>query len=274
MSLIVIASAKGAPGASTTALAMAGVWPRQSLLAELDPLGSDLVFRQVGRDGDVLDPNRGMSSLAMPARGALSPALVREHTQVLPGEQEVLTGLARPEHGVGWGEHWDKLGRVLAAPGTTDVIADIGRLNPGSPTTPLLRHASLILLVARTAAEDLAHVRARAATVNAQLSTNGRRGAPIGVLLVAPLRQRDKAVDAANAVLSSGGSAAAQVAGVIAYDPDAAQQLAGQRRGRTHKTQLVASVRSVVNGLGSRFGVGQAEPVVPAPAAALEGVAR
>ncbi|GJF34981.1 hypothetical protein KNE206_76810 [Kitasatospora sp. NE20-6] len=272
MSLILIASAKGAPGASTTALAMAGVWPRQSLLAELDPLGSDLVYRQVAPNGDVLDPNKGMFSLALAARGVLSPDVVREHTQHLPGEQQVLLGLSRPEQGAAWGEHWEKLGRVLSAPGTTDVIADIGRLYPGTPASALFRHASLILLVSRTNAEDLAHVRARAATVHQQMSVGGRRSAPIGVLLVAPSRKQAQAVDTATRVLAAGGTPA-QVAGVVAFDPDAAEQLAGRRRGRTHKTQLVASVRGIVADLENRFGLGRTDEAVPARED-LEGAAR
>ncbi|WP_043175134.1 hypothetical protein [Streptomyces sp. NRRL B-24484] len=270
MSLIIIASAKGAPGSSTTALAMAGEWPRQSLLAELDPLGSDLVYRQVAPDGNVLDPNRGMFSLALPARGVLSPDVVREHLQELPGGQQILLGLSRPEQGAAWGAHWDKLGRVLAAPGATDVIADIGRFFPGAPVSALLPHASLVLLVSRTTAEDLAHVRARAAAVQQQISATGRRSAPIGVLLVAPLRKKSQAVEAATRVLAAGGSPA-QVVGVVAYDPDAAEQLAGRRRGRIHKTQLVASVRGIVADLENRFGLA----AQPAPARTdLEGVRR
>mgnify|MGYP001003888136 CR=1 FL=1 len=43
--LISIASAKGSPGASTSAHVLAAVWPRPAVLAELDPAGSDLVYR-------------------------------------------------------------------------------------------------------------------------------------------------------------------------------------------------------------------------------------
>ncbi|MFB7674106.1 hypothetical protein ACFC26_22105 [Kitasatospora purpeofusca] len=273
MSLIVIASAKGAPGASTTALAMAGVWPRQSLLAELDPLGSDLVYRQVAPTGEVLDPNRGMFSMALAARGGLTPDVIREHTQHLPGDQEILVGLSRPEQGAAWGAHWDRLGRVLAAPGSTDVIADIGRLYPDAPTMALLPHASLVLLVARTTAEDLAHVRARATAVHQRLAAAGRRVAPVGVLLVAPLRQQTQAADAAIRVLAGSG-APVQVAGVVAFDPRAAEQLAGRRRGRTHKTQLVGSVRTIVANLEKRFGIGQAAEESVSAREDLEGAAR
>ncbi|MFD9686789.1 hypothetical protein ACFWXO_13640 [Kitasatospora sp. NPDC059088] len=275
MSLIIVASAKGSPGASTTALAMASQWPRQSLLAELDPLGSDLLYRQVDESGMDLNPNKGMFSLALPARGVLTPDVVREHTQRLPGGLEVLVGLTKPEQGAGWSEHWDKLGRCLAAPGTTDIIADIGRYHPGAPTAALLRHASLVLLVSRAAPEDLAHVRSRAANVIAQTSSGGRGGAPVGVLVVAPLRQQAKASDMAATVLAQGG-VPAQVAGVVAHDADAAERLTRLRSaGRIHKTQLMSSVRHIVSNLGGRFGLGQnSASAVPAPATSMEGAAR
>ena len=47
MSLVALVSAKGSPGVTTTALALAGTWPenRRVLLAELDPAGGDLAPR-------------------------------------------------------------------------------------------------------------------------------------------------------------------------------------------------------------------------------------
>ncbi len=278
MALIVITSAKGSPGASTTALAIAGMWPREALLAEVDPLGSDLVYRQVhGEGGAELDPSRGMVSLALDpqARRGLSPELVRAHSQRLPGGQDVLLGLTSPEQAIGWKDRWSELGRTLAAPGPGDVIADIGRVHPGSPAAGLLSHASLVLLVSRTTPEDLAHMRARAAALHSLLSPPGRRGAPVGVLLIAPLRGQAKAAEDANKVLGAA-KVEAQVAGVVAFDPKAAEQLAGRRGGKPHKTQLVSSVRHVVVNLGGRFGLGQAPqpPAVPSPAASTEGVRR
>jgi hypothetical protein len=47
---------------------------------------------------------------------------------------------------------------VLAAPGRT-VVADCGRLWPGSPVWPLLRLAEVVLVVVRARADELAHVR-------------------------------------------------------------------------------------------------------------------
>ncbi|MFJ5120928.1 hypothetical protein [Kitasatospora sp. NPDC088548] len=272
MALIVVCSAKGSPGASTTALALAAEWPRQSLLAELDPLGGDLVYRQGAEDGSVLDPNRGMNSLALAGRGGITPELVHEHSQRLPGGLDVLVGLTRPEQTNGWSGRWTALGRALAT-GPADVIADIGRAQPGSPVNELLPYASLVLVVSRTTAEDLAHLRSRVASLHNVLSPAGRSGAPVGVLLIAPARQQAAASRDAAQVLAAG-QVPAQVAGLIAFDPKAAEQLAGRRRGRIHRTQLVASVRQTVAGLGTQFGLGRVPEQSTPETESTEGVLR
>ena len=41
--LIAMTSAKGAPGVTTAALALALSWPRRTVLAELDPAGGDVL---------------------------------------------------------------------------------------------------------------------------------------------------------------------------------------------------------------------------------------
>ena len=41
--LIALCSAKGAPGVTTSALALALSWPRPVILAELDPAGGDVL---------------------------------------------------------------------------------------------------------------------------------------------------------------------------------------------------------------------------------------
>src|SRR5438105_3794706 len=56
MALIVVAADKGAPGVTTTALALASVWPSPVLLAECDPLGEAATVVLVTRPdlGDVI----------------------------------------------------------------------------------------------------------------------------------------------------------------------------------------------------------------------------
>ena len=103
MALIVIAADKGAPGVTTTALALAAVWPRPVLLAECDPAGGDLVYRFPAADGSALDPRRGLMTLAVAARRGLQPRQLWEHTQKLSGGLDVLTGVINAEQGASLG---------------------------------------------------------------------------------------------------------------------------------------------------------------------------
>lgn len=114
MALIVFAADKGAPGVTTAAVAIAAVWPRPVLLAECDPAGGDLVYRLPAEDGGMLNPARGLLSLAATARRGLRAEQVWEHTQRLAGGLDVLVGLANAEqaHGLSW--LWSPLGRAFA----------------------------------------------------------------------------------------------------------------------------------------------------------------
>jgi len=88
MSMVAFAAAKGAPGVTTAAAAVAAVWPaeRGVLLAECDPGGGDLAAR-FG-----LPAQPGLVSLAAAARRELDAAMVAQHTQTLPGGLRVLVG--------------------------------------------------------------------------------------------------------------------------------------------------------------------------------------
>src|SRR3984885_11675255 len=138
MALIVIAADKGAPGVTTTALALAAVWPRPVLLAECDPSGGDLVYRFPAAQGGSLDPRRGLVTLAGAARRGLHPGQLWEHTQKMAGGLDVLTGVTNAEQGAGLGTLWGPLGGLFAAMSGGDVIADCGRLGADGPQYDLV----------------------------------------------------------------------------------------------------------------------------------------
>ena len=81
MALVVVASDKGSPGVTTTALTMAAVWPRRALLAELDPSGGDVALRLRGPRGAPLSSEVGLISLAVGARRGMRPEQIFEHPQ-------------------------------------------------------------------------------------------------------------------------------------------------------------------------------------------------
>ncbi|MFG2845952.1 hypothetical protein ACGF12_22700 [Kitasatospora sp. NPDC048296] len=262
MALVAVASAKGAPGVSTAALAIAGVWPRRSLFAECDAQGGDLVYRHKAADGRDLDPRMGMLSLAVAGRNGIGPQTVWEHTQQVNGGQEALLGLASPEQAGAWQGLWPILGRGLVAIRDADVIADLGRISPSSPSLDLLPMASLVVLVTRTSPEEIAATRDRAAALAQRLGRTGG-GPPIGVLLIDHKRNHAK-VNGELAQLFLQQGLPVQILGCLPLDASGAAQLAGRKTGKVEKSELVRSAKHIVANLRGRYGLGVEQTVVPA----------
>ena len=293
MALIVLASDKGSPGVTTTSVALAGVWPRRAILAECDPSGGDLVYRSPAENGGPLNPNIGMLSLATTARHGLSAHQLGDHLQRIHGGLEVVTGLATGDQSAGLVGLWPHLGRAFDALPDTDVIADCGRVEAGSASLELMAGAALVVLVARTSAEQIAHVRDRALSLVQRVGggnalSSGGLGVPIGVLLIVDPKQRGRVTAQVDELLRNSGLPV-KVVGTIADDPDGADLLNGRGRGRLDKTLLIRSAREVSldlyrrfaaagnqgSGSGSPSGAGRpggaAGPVVRAPPVGLGG---
>lgn len=257
MALIALAADKGAPGVTTTAVALAALWPRRVLLAEADPAGGDLVYRSTADGGRPLDPTTGILSLAATARRGLAAEQLWDHAQRLSGGLDVIVGLASSEQATGLTGQWGALGRAFAElarsphqEAAADVLADLGRLEAQSAANGLLPHAALLLLVTRTQPEHIAHVRDRAAALHAKLHGQQRGAATlaqpqIGVVLIADPQQGGRIAAQINEMLIAA-QTGARVVGLIADDPAGAAQLAGRRRGRLDKSMLVRSARQVV----------------------------
>jgi hypothetical protein len=264
MALIAIAADKGSPGVTTTAVALAAVWPRRVLLAETDPAGGDLVYRSRAAHGGVLDPNSGLLSLAATARRGLAAEQLWDHAQPLTGGLDVLVGLGGAEQAAGLAGLWPSLGQAFATlaespNGAADVIADCGRIGADSPTLELFPHAALLLLVARTEPEHLARVRDRAGALSAKLHGSQRGAAalgypPIGILLIAEPSQSARVAGQVNEMLVAS-QISARVVGTLAHDPAGAEMLSGRRRGRLDKSLLIRSARQITADVPQRYGV-------------------
>jgi len=263
MALIVVAGDKGSPGVTTSSVALAAAWPRRAVVAECDPHGGDLVYRMTAEHGGPLDPNRGLLSIAIAARRGFEAAALPEHLQKLPGGLEVLVGLGTAEQAAAVSGHWPQLGRCFdhfgAIPYGADVIADCGRVGPDSVSLELMPYASLVLLVARTDAEQVAHVRDRVNGLSNRLHGNQGSSAsvarpPIGVVLIAPPRDARRVASQVGELLSvtAGGG---EVLGVIAHDPDGAAALNGRGRARVDKSLLIRSARDVALSVSRRYGL-------------------
>jgi hypothetical protein len=251
VALIALAADKGAPGVTTAAIALGAVWPRPVLVAECDQGGGDLVYRLPAEGGGMLNPARGLLSLAATARRGLRPDQIGEHTQRLVGGMDVLAGLTNAEQAQGLTWLWGPLGRCFASLHPIDVLADCGRLGAGSPLNDLLREADMIVLFTRPSLEQVAHLRER---VSALASVESRTRPPIGIVVIADPRDYRGAIAEVDRIVAQA-QLPATVLGGFAYDPKGAEMLRGQWGGRLDRSLLVRSARELAGGLLGRLTV-------------------
>jgi MinD-like ATPase involved in chromosome partitioning or flagellar assembly len=250
MALIAVASDKGAPGVTTTALALASVWPEQVLLAECDPAGGDLVFRFPAAGGRQLDPRRGLLSLAVAGRRDYQQQQVWPHTQKIHGGLDVLLGVTNAEQGAGLSTLWGPLGRMLSALPDTDVIADCGRLGPDGPFYDLLAGADAVLLVTRPELGDIIRLRDRAAVVVASTVQRGRSGFAVDVLTIADAQRLKTAETEVTHALAQAGVPVRLSCG-LADDRKGAELLRGTWGGKLDKSLLIRTAREAASQLAA-----------------------
>lgn len=248
MSLVVVMGGKEAPGATTTALALACTWPAASrLVVEADPDGGVLA----ARFGLAYEP--GLVNLAAVARRGLDEADVAAHTQVLGDHGlSVLPAPTLPDQVAGaLTVVGVPLADALASMGDAAVVIDVGRAWPSTPTiAAFLERADVILLVARPRLEEVQQLGARWRAARAQ---NGR----VGVVLVG---DRPYAPDEVGAAVEPM-EASLVVWGVMPDDPLGAEVLNGRRFAPAwgmRKTQLVRSARTVAARAAARLGLASA----------------
>lgn len=245
MALVAVAAAKGSPGVTTAALVFGGLWPRSVLVAECDPAGADIPLRLPAADGGVLDPDRGLLSLAAAGRKGLSSDLVLGHTQRIVGGLEVLTGARVPEQAAGMTNVWPMLGPALDGLRGYDVIADCGRIGATTPQNVLLKASRLLVLVCSAEPGSVVHLRERLHVLSATLDPASPVGTPIAVAVVA----EPKARDAVAQVRESLARTEVPLSAVwhLAHDPRGAGFFKGDIAGRADKTLLVRTARLAVD---------------------------
>jgi MinD-like ATPase involved in chromosome partitioning or flagellar assembly len=240
VTVLALASAKGAPGVGTASLALAAVWPadRAVLVVEADPAGSALAPRFA------LPYERGVASLAPASRHRFVAGEVAAHSQSLAvgvgrSEVTVLVGVRGSEQGRVLSRFWDGFAAGMAARDDQDVIADCGRLGPDSPCLGVVANAHMTLLLVRPDVEGV---------VGAQLRVSALRdfGVEPERLAVVVVGERPRsAVEVAEAL-------DVPVVATLAYDTRAAAVLSGLRPGRRvrlHRCRLLRSARSLCDTL-------------------------
>ena len=264
MGLIAVASAKGSPGATTTALMFGALWPRPVIVAECDPHGGDVAARLPAFDGGVIDPDRGLLSLGAAGRKTLRPELVPEHTQRISGGLDVLVGVRIPEQSAGLAQQWGQLGPIFGGIPGYDVIADAGRLGAATPQNVMLPSATDLVLVCDAQPSNVVHLRERILALQPSLRPESTNGTQIHVVVVADPKRRQAVREIGEAMRR----AAANVTEVyhLAHDPKGAGFFAGEMSGRPDRTALVKSALPIVARLAADtqpFFVEQSSQPVP-----------
>jgi len=222
VTVIAFGAAAGSPGVTTTVAALAARWPdhREPLIVEADPSGGDLVARLAALDGTAvgLADSPSTVQLAARSRSGIAPQVLLEHLQRLPGPGEVRALIAPPgpfaaATAIG-ALATAGLAERLGALDGLDCLVDVGRIDATSPALPLVRAASMVVVVTRSSLESVRHTR--------ELVT-GLRSMHLRPVLLVVGDQPYAAQDVADAV-------EAKLLGAIPDDPTGARALAGDAR--------------------------------------------
>jgi cellulose biosynthesis protein BcsQ len=243
MGLYAVCAAKGSPGVSTAAVALGLTWATPAVVADLDPAGGDLSLRYRDTEGRPLDPDRGLMSLAAAVRRGSEATDVAEHLQTAGGGLPMLVGVSRPEQVTALGASWQHVAQSLATLPGHDVLADCGRILPGSATMPILTRANAILLLTRPTLEELFHLRERIRALTESLRLRDLDSVPVGVAVVAGERDRNSVPDVQQVMAAAG--LPATVVGVFAIEPKCAGVLRQGLDVNPRKSMLLRSAAAI-----------------------------
>ncbi|WP_455357100.1 hypothetical protein [Streptomyces sp. SYSU K217416] len=162
MAVIALAGCSGAPGVTTSALALLLSWPlepgRRMVLAECDPDGGAVLH---GLLQGTLGDRYGLRNLSVAARqGDLGDAFWRqlidlggeEGKKESPRDRLLLPGITDPAQTASLGSVWKALGvifRGIEAEHGHDVLIDLGRRGAFGPSGVLAEQADVVFVVVR-----------------------------------------------------------------------------------------------------------------------------
>jgi len=249
--LVAIGSIKGAPGVTSTALALAAAWPRPVALVEADPSGGSVAYRCRAAGGGALAAAPSLLTLAAAVRGGVPyEGVLLEHAQTLGCGVNVVQGVTAAGQARGLGSLWATITHATQTAGA-DVVADLGRLDRTTPAFPVAAAADVVVVIGAAAMDSVMHLRAGLRELTTAL--NAGRVATVLPVLVGPGAQaaRDRA-DLDHMLMAIG--LPVRPAGSIAYDPKGLERLeAGEDR--RNRTALARSARELVDHLMSQMGV-------------------
>jgi MinD-like ATPase involved in chromosome partitioning or flagellar assembly len=245
--LIALCGDKGAPGVTTSTLAIASAWPGPAIVVEASPAGGDLAIR-LRPKGLVLPETPTVLSVVTASRGADATDVVTNHSHVLNSTTTVVPGPALAEQFTNIGD-WSPLADTLSR-SSVPAFADLGHLHAASATIAVAARADLVVVVSRPDMPSVVRVRERLIRVATDLARMRGTAPRLFPLLVSTSRHGQADVSDLSAVLAETPARPFLVdAGFLAHDPVAVRRLqAGEEpAGRLARTALMRTARTVVD---------------------------
>jgi hypothetical protein len=198
MAVTALVGTPGAPGVTSSALALLRTWPLeegwQVLLAECDPDGGAVLPGALqGR----LPADRGLRHLAVSSRRQGQDLVAAFWTHLIalsdPSDAQgarrrmLLPGLTDPAQAASLTAVWAQLADLFTAieAHRTDVLVDLGRSGAFGPSGVLALKADTVLVVVRGTLRGLHAASSRVAALRRRMEGEGGRGASgLGILLV------------------------------------------------------------------------------------------
>ncbi|MEV0734295.1 MULTISPECIES: ParA family protein [Polymorphospora] len=165
MAVIALVSAKGSPGVTTAALACALSWHRRMVLAECDPAGGSIM---AGYLAGAVEGPRGIGELAVAELrdGNLETDFWSQLIDLDAPRRErlLLPGVVDPAQAGSviplWQRFADFFTDLEKGDPAYDVIVDCGRLQVVGPPWPVLRAATVVMVVTGAHLPELSSARA------------------------------------------------------------------------------------------------------------------
>ncbi|WP_231157076.1 hypothetical protein [Streptomyces sp. CNZ748] len=186
MAVIALAGCSGAPGVTTSALALLLSWPlepgRRMILAECDPDGGAVLH---GLLQGTLGDRYGLRNLSVAARkGEFGEAFWRQLIDLSsedgkaesPRDRLLLPGITDPAQAASLSSVWKGLAtmfRGIDANHGHDVLVDLGRRGAAGPSGVLAEQADLVLVVVRNTLRCLQAAQSRVSTLSDRVGDVG-----------------------------------------------------------------------------------------------------
>ncbi|MFD4371065.1 hypothetical protein [Streptomyces sp. NPDC058486] len=195
MAVIALAGLPGAPGVTSTALALLRTWPleegRRMVLAECDPDGGAVL---AGALQGQVQADRGLRNLAVSSRTqdlvtAFWPQLIALENDERRSERNrlLLPGLTSPDQAPSLAPVWGHLADLFAGieEHDHDVLVDLGRTGAFGPAGVLALRADAVLLVLRGTIRGLHAAATRIRALRSAMDgESGRGSGALGLLLI------------------------------------------------------------------------------------------